>query len=91
MSCKKHQAPNEGEVLRVKEIYEKRLLALSNVVGVGIGYKTIRQTSTNKLCIKVYVEHKVPLAGLAKAQVIPGKLDGVETDVEQAGKIEAKL
>lgn len=91
MSCKKPQPLNEREVLRVKERYEKRLLALSNVVGVGIGYKTIHQNSTNKLCIKVYVEHKVPLSRLAKAQAIPRKLDSVETDVEETGKIEAKL
>lgn len=91
MSYKRPRLLSEREVLRVKEKHEKKLLSLDNVVGVGIGYKTIHQASTNKLCIKVYVENKVPLTKLAKAQAIPRKLDSVETDVEEAGKIEAQL
>lgn len=89
MSCKKPKLPNEREVLRVKEKYEKQLLSLTNVVGVGIGYKTIQNVTTNRLCIKVYVENKIPLARLAKGKRIPAKINNVETDVEETGKLKA--
>ncbi|TAN59305.1 hypothetical protein EPN16_07490 [bacterium] len=89
MSCKKPKLPNERDVLRVKEKYENHLLSLANVVGVGIGYKTIQNVITNRLCIKVYVENKIPLVRLAKAQRIPGKFNNVETDVEETGKLKA--
>jgi hypothetical protein len=77
---------SEEEVLRVKEKHEKRLLVLANVVGVGIGYKTVHQATATKLCIKVYVEKKIPFGKLAKGQAIPKKLDNIETDVEEVGK-----
>lgn len=89
MSCKKPKLPNEREVLRVKEKYEKQLLSLTNVVGVGIGHKTIQNVITNRLCIKVYVESKISLEKLAKAQRIPAKINNVETDVEETGKLRA--
>lgn len=91
MGCKKPHPLNRSDVLMVKEKYEKRLLSIANVAGIGIGYKTIHNASTNKLCLKIYVENKVPLAKLAKAQRIPKKFDSVETDVEEIGKIRPEL
>lgn len=86
---KKSKAPVERHILRVKEKYEKDLLALANVVGIGIGYKTIQNSTTHRLCIKVYVGKKIPENRLPKGQFIPKKLDSVETDVEEIGKLKA--
>lgn len=91
MTLKKPRSHDLRDVERTKEKYEKKLLTLANVVGVGIGYKTIRSTSTHKLCIKVYVEKKLPESKISKGQLIPKRIENVETDVEQAGEIKALL
>lgn len=89
MSSKNPKAKVERRVERAKEECESDLLAITNVVGVGIGYKTVRNVSTRKLCIKVYVEKKIPESKLLKGQVIPKKIGSVEIDVEEAGGIKA--
>lgn len=66
---------------------ENELLAKANVVGVGIGEKIKGGLSTGRLCLKVYVEKKIPKKELSKEDLIPQKLSPVETDVEEAGKL----
>ena len=79
----------KADILKVKERYEERLFSFPNVVGVGIGNKVIRNIATNRLCLKVYVQKKVAKAKLRKGQIVPKKLSGVETDIEEVGKIGA--
>jgi len=55
-----------------------------NVNGVGIGKKGRKEV------IKVFVTHKVPEASLQPQEVVPKKLDGYETDVEEIGVITAQ-
>lgn len=43
-----------------------------------------------RLCLKVYVEKKIPANKLPKNQLIPERLDDLETDVEEIGKLEAQ-
>ncbi len=66
---------------------ENELLAKANVVGVGIGEKIKGGLSTGRLCLKIYVEKKIPKKELSKEDLIPQKLSPIETDVEEAGKL----
>lgn len=55
--------------------YESALMRMKNVTGVGVGEKN------GKEVIIVFVREKVPESDLQRSDVIPKKLDGVETDV----------
>ena len=69
------------------------LLALPNVVGVGIGYKMtdgeiVRDADGNPIeCIVVSVERKVPVADLAPGERVPEAMAGEPTDVVETGPI----
>jgi len=67
--------------------YENELLKKSNVVGCGIGEKIKSGLFTGRICLKVYVEKKLPKKELSKSDLVPEKLSPVETDVEEVGKI----
>src|SRR2546422_2440364 len=57
-----------------------------NVVGVGIGRKTVRGMSSEDLALKVYVKQKVHPLLVKDGLVIPDEVEGVPTDVEEAGE-----
>lgn len=63
------------------------LLSLPNVVGVGLGMKQTKNVATGKICLKVYVEKKIPKDKLSREEIIPEKLEGVKTDVEEIGGV----
>ncbi len=77
------------DITRVKERYQKSILKKANVVGVGIGYKKVKQKKTDMLSIAVLVEKKLPLALLRRRDVIQGKLEGISTDVQEIGSVKA--
>ncbi len=77
------------KIERLKERYENRLLRLPNVVGVGIGVKVVNGIPARRMCLKVYVQKKIPKTQLRKKEVIPGALEGVKTDVEEIGRVES--
>ena len=60
------------------------LMRLPNVVGVGIGEKG------GKKVIKVLVTHKVPASSLKPKEVVPKRVGGYETDVEEIGSVTAQ-
>lgn len=74
---------------QVKKDHASDLLKKPGVVGLGIGEKEVKGKSTGKLCLKVYVEKKLPKKELSPDQIIPNKIEGYETDVVEVGKIEA--
>jgi hypothetical protein len=74
----------------IKERYEEKLLLNPNVVGVGVGTKIINGILTKRKCIKIYVQKKVPLSKLKKKEIIPRRLDGVETDIEEMGRLKTQ-
>ena len=78
-------------IQRIKEQYEEKLLLNPNVVGVGIGTKIIKGISTQRQCIKIYVREKLPRNKLHKNELIPRKLNGIETDVEEVGSLKAQV
>ena len=78
------------KIEQIKKKYELDLLRQANVVGVGIGMKMKKGISTNKVCLKVYVCQKLPKSKLDKNEILPEKLEGIETDIEEIGKLEAQ-
>lgn len=73
------KAQNEGE-----------LLSKDNVVGVGVGYKETGGKTTDDICVAVYVEKKVAKKSLSSANMVPDAYDGMPTDVQEVGRIEAQ-
>jgi hypothetical protein len=57
-----------------------------NVVGVGVGRKSVRGVVARELAVKVYVKQKIHPLLIKEGQVIPGEIEGVPTDVEEAGE-----
>lgn len=70
--------PLPRDIVTVKDRYESELLAISGVVGVGIG--ECRQTP----CIKVFVEKKDP----DMERRIPKHLEGFEVDIQVTGPVQ---
>jgi hypothetical protein len=66
-----------------KARHETELMALPNVIGVGIGERA------GKPVIKVFVTEKAPAAQLAPDERAPTSLEGYEVDVEPIGSVEA--
>jgi S1-C subfamily serine protease len=77
------------EVRRVKAQFTDLLLAKSNVVGCGVGYKEVAGTRTGELCVVVSVAQKVSREQLAPEHLVPQALEGVRTDVQETGVIRA--
>ena len=86
-----------AKVQEVREVNESKLLPLTNVQGVGIGYKQVKGKETQELCIVVYVDEKLPKTKLVEDDIIPKEIDmptdtdtiKVLTDVQAVGHIEA--
>lgn len=77
-------------VLHSKEQHKQDLMNLPNVVGVGVGYRTIGGQKTDELSLKVLVVHKLPRAALTIAAMVPKRVDSVETDVIEVGELRAQ-
>lgn len=66
---------------------EARLMRMSNVVAVGIGFKTVGGIQTSEISIVVSVIKKLPAIQLPESSRVPKALAGVQTDVVETGKI----
>jgi hypothetical protein len=67
-----------------KARHEAELLALPNVVGVGVGERA------GTPVIKVFVTEQVPESQLAPDERVPASLDGYEVDVDAIGSVQAQ-
>lgn len=67
----------------------KDLLKKKNVVLIYTGKKVVGGVETDRTAIRVGVTEKVPLAQLAKKDMIPKKIKGRETDIFQTEEIKA--
>jgi hypothetical protein len=56
-----------------------------NLVGIGIGEKTIANRPTSALCVKVLVAKKYPPGRITRSDRIPASIGGVLTDVDGVG------
>jgi hypothetical protein len=63
------------------------LMALGNVVAVGVGFKNAGGERTDEPCVVVSVVKKLPLVQLPAAARVPKMLGGVQTDVVETGRI----
>jgi len=94
MAQEKPESPL-AKVQEGKDANERTLLTLSNVVGVGIGYKEVHAKETKELCINIYVEKKIAKNKLPAEQLVPETLlvpetsEEIKTDVREVGRIEA--
>lgn len=73
--------------LNVLAKFRKKVLTQKNVVGVGVGHKEVGQTRTKQLAVVVFVEKKLPPEDLKRGNIVPRKLDNVDTDVIEVGRI----
>lgn len=69
--------------------YREQLLALPNVVGVGVGLRQKAGQWTDTVAIIVLVSQKQPLEALAVEQRVPVEIDGVPVDVQEIGSLDA--
>jgi hypothetical protein len=76
-------------VRQAKTIYQSKLLASPNVVGLGTAYKMVAGQATRELCLATLVTKKVSSAVLASEDKIPPKIGGVYTDVIEVGHLVA--
>ena len=72
---------SELSIKRAKASAEGKLLKMKGVVGVGVGRKITKGEKTQEMCIRVYVEKKLPKARVAKKDMVPAEIDGYKTDV----------
>jgi len=61
-----------------------RLMNISGVLGVGMGFKASAGSFTKQLSWVVFVREKKPLSALSQSEVIPAEVLGYPTDVLQA-------
>ena len=61
------------------------LLVHPDVVGVGVGIKSIENSETGQPCLKIYVAKKLPLSKLDSAQILPNRIDDIATDIVEFG------
>ncbi len=77
------------QVYQAKTFHKNILLNRPNVIGVGVGYKTIGKQETSELCVVVMVRQKLPATGLPLEAIVPQEVSGVRTDVIQVGFVRA--
>lgn len=68
---------------------KKELLKKENVIGFGLGKKVVKGKKTNKNCITILVLKKQPLNLLASSDVVPEKINKIQTDIVEVGIIRA--
>lgn len=67
----------------------KELLAHSNVIATGVGYKVSNGVTSDTLSIICSVVNKKSPSELGPGDMVPQSVDGVPTDVIETGKINA--
>jgi len=76
-------------IRKVKAYHAPGLLSKRNVVGVGVGLKTVGGSKQRELAVVAMVEKKLPTNQLAPDDIIPRTLDSLPTDVIEVGRIQA--
>jgi hypothetical protein len=76
-------------VRQVKEAHGEQLLALPNVIGLGIGLRHVDGEPTGEVALVVLVSRKLPSENLEDEAILPRDIDGVPVDVQEVGEIAA--
>ena len=77
------------QIYQAQSIMQYALLALPNVVGVAAGYKESGGVITDEPSLVVMVDEKRPVAALSESERVPREINGVRTDVYEAGRLRA--
>lgn len=77
------------KAISVKQAYQDQLMALENVMGVGVGFRKIGGVRTNDVAIVVMVKEKYPRDQLAPKDVLPAEIEGIPVDVQVVGEFKA--
>lgn len=64
-----------------------RLLAMANVVGVGVGY---RGGARQEVALVVMVKQKLPRAQLREEDLLPLEIEGVPVEIRVVGELRAQ-
>lgn len=64
-----------------------RLLAMANVVGVGVGY---RGGARQELALVVMVKQKLPRTQLREEDLLPQEIEGIPVEVRVVGELRAQ-
>jgi hypothetical protein len=83
---------NASTLTTLQEVQTERqeeLLALPNVVGVGVAHKITGGEDTEEAALAVFVSQKLPKELLRKEQRVPASVNNVKTDVVETGVIMA--
>jgi hypothetical protein len=76
-----------GQALAERAVNESELLSYPNVVGVGVGMKTVRGEQTGDYAVVTLVSKKLPEAALRLDEFVPNYVGNVPVDVMQVGNI----
>ncbi|MPQ44111.1 hypothetical protein [Clostridium tarantellae] len=77
----------EESIKNIIDNYTEFFFHKKNVIGVGIGFKTINEIDTKEPCLHVLVEEKKSLNKLYKKDIIPKFFLGIKTDVIKVGSL----
>lgn len=61
------------------------------VVGVGVGMKEVGGRQTDRMCLTVMVQKKLPVNEIPRKHLIPGQVRSLVTDVLEVGKLKAHV
>jgi len=64
-----------------------RLLAMANVVGVGVGY---RGGGRQEVALVVMVKQKLPRTQLREEDLLPQEIEGIPVEVRVVGELRAQ-
>jgi hypothetical protein len=64
-----------------------RLLAMANVVGVGVGY---RGGARQEVALVVMVKQKLPRTQLREEDLLPQEIEGIPVEVRVVGELRAQ-
>lgn len=78
---------DNNNLYMAKQTAIAKYLPQAGIVGMGIGYKTIDEQTTDELSLVILVEEKLPLAALTHKRALLPIIHNVVTDVVQVGKL----
>ncbi len=76
------------EIQAIREKFEKEILSMDDVVGVGIGKRKEQGSGAETFCIRIYVMSEKPLADTRKR--LPDKLEDTDIEIIAVGRIRAQ-
>lgn len=71
----------------VKRRYQAEILTKTNVVGVGVGFRSRAGKMTEEVAIIVMVTRKQSSAEIPEEDLLPSEIEGVPVDVQEVGQI----